>query len=156
MHWEKGAYRCGSEMVCCVDPPLRGNKFTFLYFRGPPTRRIVGPMNDESSSKAKARRAAKHPNRPGEECRAEPGTYVPLVNRAKCEGKRDCVEVCPYNVFEVRRMDDADFEALGFFAQFKSRVHKRLTAYTPHADQCKACGLCVVACPEKAIQLVRK
>ncbi|HMY15938.1 MAG TPA: 4Fe-4S binding protein [Polyangium sp.] len=113
-------------------------------------------MNDESSSKAKARRAAKHPDRPGEECRAAPGAYVPLVNRAKCEGKRDCVEVCPYDVFEVRRMDDADFETLGFFAQFKSRVHKRLTAYTPRADQCKACGLCVVACPEKAIQLVRK
>lgn len=117
---------------------------------------MVGRMSEESLNKAKARRAAKHPQRPGEECRAEAGLYVPLINRAKCEGKRDCVEVCPYNLFEVRRMDDADFQALGFFAQLKSRTHKRQTAYTSNADQCKACGLCVVACPEKAIQLVRK
>jgi NAD-dependent dihydropyrimidine dehydrogenase PreA subunit len=113
-------------------------------------------MNESSLNKEKARRAAKHPDRPGEECRADAGTYVPEINRSKCEGKRDCVEVCPYNVFEVRRMDDADFEALGFFAQLKSRAHKRQSAYTPNADQCKACGLCVVACPEKAIKLVRK
>ncbi|HEY4184287.1 MAG TPA: ferredoxin family protein [Polyangia bacterium] len=25
----------------------------------------------------------------------------PVVDRARCEGKRDCVEVCPYGVFEV-------------------------------------------------------
>lgn len=112
-------------------------------------------MKPESLNKDKARRAAKHPNRPGEECRAEPGRYLPVVNRSKCEGKRDCVEVCPYGVFEVRRIEDADFEALGFFAKMKSRAHGRQTAYTPKADACQACGLCVVACPEKAIQLER-
>lgn len=101
----------------------------------------------------KARRAAKDPKRPGEKCRAEPGAYVPVVDRARCEGKYDCVDVCPEDVFVVRRMDDADFEALGFFAKLKSRAHKRLTAYTPNADACKACGLCVVACPERAITL---
>ncbi|MBU2655836.1 MULTISPECIES: 4Fe-4S binding protein [Acetobacteraceae] len=30
-----------------------------------------------------------------------------------------------------------------------------MVAYTPHADQCRACGLCVKACPERAIQLVK-
>lgn len=79
---------------------------------------------------------------------------MPVVNRNRCEGKRDCVDVCPYDVFEVRRMDDADFTALGFFAKLKSRAHRRQTAYTPKADACRACGLCVVACPEKAITLV--
>jgi NAD-dependent dihydropyrimidine dehydrogenase PreA subunit len=102
----------------------------------------------------KARRAAAHPDRPGEECRVAPGGYRPLIDRAKCEGKQDCVAVCPYDVFEVRRMDDADFAALGFFAKLKSRAHKRQTAYTPRQDRCQACGLCVVACPEKAISLV--
>ncbi|MFT3776571.1 MAG: 4Fe-4S binding protein [Minicystis sp.] len=113
-------------------------------------------MTTPRLDKEKARRAAAHPDRPGEECRAEAGTYTPRVNRSKCEGKDDCVEVCPYDVFEVRRMDDADFAQLGFFAQLKSRAHKRQTAYTPGADRCKACGLCVVACPEKAITLVRR
>ena len=49
--------------------------------------------------KEKARRAAAHPDRPGEECRADKGAYAPVVNRSKCEGKKDCVEVCPYAVF---------------------------------------------------------
>ncbi len=102
----------------------------------------------------KARRAARHPKRPGENCRAEPGAFVPLVERGRCEGKRDCVEVCPYGVFEVRRIDDADFAALSFLQKLKSRAHGRQTAYTPNADACRACGLCVVACPERAITLV--
>ena len=78
-----------------------------------------------------------------------------MVDRRRCEGKRDCVEVCPYQVFEVRRMDDGDFRALPLLARLKSLAHRRQTAYTPRADACQACGLCVVACPEGAIELVR-
>ena len=113
-------------------------------------------MTSPHIDKEKARRAAAHPDRPGEQCRAAPGTYRPQIDRGKCEGKRDCVEVCPYDVFEVRRIDDGDFAALGFFAKMKSRAHKRQTAYTPKQDLCQSCGLCVVACPEKAITLVRR
>jgi NAD-dependent dihydropyrimidine dehydrogenase PreA subunit len=104
---------------------------------------------------AKAKLAANHPKRPGEKCRAEPGTYKPVVNQNRCEGKWDCVEVCPYNVFEVRKIDDVDFEKLSFFGKLKSRAHGRQTAYTPRSDLCHACGLCVVACPEKAIDLIK-
>ncbi len=104
----------------------------------------------------RARRAAADPTRPGKKCRAEPGSFVPVVNRAACEGKRDCVAVCPYDVFEVRRMDDEDFAKLGFFMKLKSRAHGRQTAYTPRADACRACGLCVVSCPENAIRLVER
>ena len=102
----------------------------------------------------KARRAARDPKRPGEKCLAAPGKYVPVVDRGACEGKRDCVDVCPYDVFEVRRIDDADFAKLSFLGKMKSRAHDRQTAYTPKANLCQACGLCVVACPEKAITLV--
>jgi NAD-dependent dihydropyrimidine dehydrogenase PreA subunit len=101
----------------------------------------------------KARRAAGHPDRPGEECRATPGAWRPVVDRTRCEGKRDCVEVCPYDVFEVRRIDDADYAALGFLTRLKVRAHRMQSAYTPRADACRACGLCVVACPERAIRL---
>ena len=103
----------------------------------------------------KAKRAASHPKRPGEECKATPGTWVPRVDRGRCEGKKDCAEVCPYDVFEIRRIDDADFAALGPIGKLKSMVHGRITAYTPGEADCRSCGLCVVACPERAITLVR-
>jgi NAD-dependent dihydropyrimidine dehydrogenase PreA subunit len=103
----------------------------------------------------RARRAAKDPDRPGETCRAAPGSWAPRVDRNKCEGKRDCVDVCPCDVFEVRRIDDADFERLSFLGRLKSRAHKRMTVYTPGLDRCQACGLCVVACPEDALELVK-
>lgn len=89
------------------------------------------------------------------ECRAKPGEFVPVVDRARCEGKAECVEVCPFDLFEVRRIDDADFAPLSVFAKLKSLAHGRKTAYTPRASACQACGRCVAACPEKAIKLVR-
>lgn len=89
------------------------------------------------------------------ECRAAASEFAPVVNRAKCEGKAECVEVCPFHVFEVRRMSDADFATLGVVAKLKSLAHGRKTAYTPLASSCQACGKCVAACPENAITLAR-
>jgi NAD-dependent dihydropyrimidine dehydrogenase PreA subunit len=91
----------------------------------------------------------------GPECRGEPGSFAPVVDRGRCEGKAECVEVCPFDVFEVRRIDDADFARLGVFAKLRSLAHGRKTAYTPRAPACEACGKCVAACPEKAITLAR-
>jgi len=109
----------------------------------------------ESLNPEKARRAAKRADRPGDDCRAAPGTYRITVNRNKCEGKADCVEVCPYGVFEVRRIDDADYGKLSLIGKLKSRAHGRQTVYTPGMDACRACGMCVVACPEEALVLSR-
>lgn len=82
------------------------------------------------------------------------GPVTPVVDRNRCEGKNDCVRVCPEDVFEVRTIDDADFAALSFLGKLKSRAHGKKTAYTPNAEACQACGLCVTACPERAIRLV--
>jgi NAD-dependent dihydropyrimidine dehydrogenase PreA subunit len=87
------------------------------------------------------------------ECRSQAGAFAPVVDRGKCEGKADCVQVCPFHVFEVRRIEDAGFAALGILGKLKSVAHRRQTAYTPRAADCQACGKCVTACPEKAIQL---
>jgi 4Fe-4S ferredoxin len=89
------------------------------------------------------------------DCKQAPGVFAPVVDRGKCEGKRDCEAACPYDVFEVRVIDDADFAKLGFFQRLKSRAHGKLSAYTPRAADCRACGKCVDACPEHAIRLVR-
>jgi NAD-dependent dihydropyrimidine dehydrogenase PreA subunit len=91
----------------------------------------------------------------GSDCRAAAGEFAPVVDRARCEGKADCVAVCPFHVFEVRRIEDADFAQLGVFARIKSIAHGRKTAYAPAASACQACGKCVAACPEKAIKLAR-
>jgi NAD-dependent dihydropyrimidine dehydrogenase PreA subunit len=103
----------------------------------------------------KARRAAKTKGRPGELCRAPAGRYEPVVDRTRCEGKKECVAVCPYDVFEVRTIDADEYRALPLLARLKLRVHGKQTAYTPRAADCRACGLCVVACPEHAITLAR-
>ena len=114
---------------------------------------------DEGQSKrtdaTKVRRVAADPRRPGAQCKAPPGAYAPVVDHGKCEGKVDCVEFCPYDVFDMTQIADEDYRALGWRARLRVKVHGMQTAYTPRADQCLACGLCVVACPESAIQLVR-
>jgi 4Fe-4S ferredoxin len=119
------------------------------------------PFGEEPVPAAAARRtnpdkvrvARADPNRPGEKCRAEPGRFVPVVDLTRCEGKRDCTEVCPYDVFEVTRIDDADFAGLPVFGKLRSLAHRRQAAYPVRAQDCHACGLCVVACPEAAITL---
>jgi ferredoxin len=59
-------------------------------------------------------------------------------------------------VFEVGTIADEEYRALPFFARIKVKVHGMRTAHTPRLDACQACGLCVVACPERAIKLVQR
>jgi NAD-dependent dihydropyrimidine dehydrogenase PreA subunit len=89
------------------------------------------------------------------ECKSLAGEFAPVIDRSRCEGKADCVRVCPLDVFEVGRITDADFAQLGALGKLKNVVHGRKTAYTPRASACEACGKCVAACPEKAIKLAR-
>jgi NAD-dependent dihydropyrimidine dehydrogenase PreA subunit len=88
-------------------------------------------------------------------CEGEPGSVRPVVSLSRCEGKGDCVRVCPERVFEVHRIDPADYRSLRFLNRLKIRAHGMRVAYTPDASSCRSCGLCVSACPERAISLRR-
>src|SRR5271154_4319864 len=90
-----------------------------------------------------------------DECKQDAGVFAPVVDRTRCEAKEDCVEACPYDVFEMRKLDDDDKRALPFVARVKAWVHGNRQAFAVRADECHACGLCVTARPAHAIQLVR-
>jgi 4Fe-4S ferredoxin len=81
------------------------------------------------------------------------GRLVPVIDSARCEGKADCVEACPHDVFSVRRLTNDERSALGLLARLKVFVHGGKQGFVTRPNHCHACGLCVTACPEKAIQL---
>ena len=89
------------------------------------------------------------------ECKQDAGVFAPIINRNKCEGKEDCVQVCPYDVFEMRKLSPADKSALPLVSRVKALMHRNWQAFAVRADECHACGLCVAACPEHAIKLQR-
>jgi len=87
-------------------------------------------------------------------CSQPAGKLRPMVDPAKCEAKADCVAVCPVAVFRVERIRPEVFRRLPATAKLKVWVHGMSTAETPNADACLGCGLCISACPERAVRLV--
>jgi 4Fe-4S ferredoxin len=86
------------------------------------------------------------------ECK-QPGLVVPVIDRNRCEGKKDCVEVCPYGVFEMGKLGEAERGELTTLGRVRAFFHGYKQAFALHAERCQACGLCVSGCPEKAIKL---
>ena len=89
------------------------------------------------------------------DCKPEAGIFAPVIDRSRCEGKEDCVRVCPYEVFEMGRLTAALKSALSFTARLKAPLHRNRQSFAIRAQDCHACGLCVAACPERAITLAR-
>ena len=78
---------------------------------------------------------------------------APVVDRNRCEGEEQCVQVCPYNVFEVRVLSTAERRELSLLGRLKTWVHGNRQAFVVRPGDCHACGLCVAACPERALRL---
>ena len=87
------------------------------------------------------------------DCRGEPGKVAPVVDRNRCEGKEDCVRVCPYDVFEIRVLDAADRASLSLMGRLKAWAHGNRQAHVVRPKDCHACQLCIDACPESALRL---
>ncbi len=95
-------------------------------------------------------------NDPEAQCAQEPGIFRPVIDRNRCEGKEDCVAVCPYQVFSIGTVAPEQRRGLTLMGKLKGYTHKWQQSFALNADACHACGLCVAACPEKAIRLSRE
>jgi NAD-dependent dihydropyrimidine dehydrogenase PreA subunit len=89
------------------------------------------------------------------DCKQEPGAFTPVIDRARCEGKADCVVICPYSVFDLDILPPEQRAGLPMMAKIKGTLHGWKQSFAVNTDACRACGLCVQACPEKAIKLKR-
>jgi NAD-dependent dihydropyrimidine dehydrogenase PreA subunit len=88
-------------------------------------------------------------------CKQSPGVFRPVIDRNRCEGKADCQRVCPVGVFEIGILPEAQRTGLTMKGRIKGFVHGWKQALLANPQACEACGLCVKACPENALTLVR-
>lgn len=88
-------------------------------------------------------------------CKHPAGVFSPVIDRNRCEGKGDCARVCPESVFTIGTLPVQMRSALSLKGRVKGFAHRWQQALLVSPDSCKACGLCVSACPESAITLVR-
>lgn len=88
-------------------------------------------------------------------CKQPPGVFSPVIDRNRCEGKGDCVEVCPKSVFTLGVLPVPERKNLSWIGKVKGFAHGWKQVFIPDIDVCEACGHCVAACPEKAITLAR-
>jgi 4Fe-4S ferredoxin len=88
-------------------------------------------------------------------CKDTIAHLIPVIDRNKCEGKAECATVCPYNVFAIEILPPSERSTLSVRRKLKGLFHGWKQAFTPNADACHACGLCIASCPEHAITLRR-
>jgi NAD-dependent dihydropyrimidine dehydrogenase PreA subunit len=58
-------------------------------------------------------------------------------------------------VFEIRKLTPDERSALPLLIRLKVWVHGGKQAFVLRPNDCHACGLCVTACPKKAITLAK-
>jgi NAD-dependent dihydropyrimidine dehydrogenase PreA subunit len=68
-------------------------------------------------------------------CGKQPrGRFMPHIDRNRCEGKGDCIAVCPFNVFSIGKLAAADRQAQGHGAWLGTGLHaerRRLRGLRP-------------------------
>jgi len=90
------------------------------------------------------------------DCKFDAGFMVPVIDPMRCEAKGPCVPICPYDVLAIRVVPPEVKAGLSLIGRVKLFVHGGKQAYVENPDACHGCGLCVQACPEKAIKLQKQ
>jgi len=86
-------------------------------------------------------------------CKEDSGLVFPVVELNVCESRGFCKQVCPYHVFEILEIKEEQFAELSFVGKLKTLLYGREKAIVINPYSCHSCGLCVMACPENAINL---
>ena len=100
--------------------------------------------------------APAHPTLDDADCKFDPGFLIPVIDTMRCEAAGPCVPACPYQVLAIRAVTAEEKATFPIIARFKLFVHGGKQAFVIDPDACHGCGLCVQACPEKAIKLQRQ
>jgi 4Fe-4S ferredoxin len=94
--------------------------------------------------------------KPEDNCKFDPGVMMPIIDPMRCEAAGPCVPICPYDVLVLRTVSPAEKANLPLRGRLKLFVHGGKQAFVLDPDACRGCGLCVQACPEKAIKLQKR
>jgi 4Fe-4S ferredoxin len=89
-----------------------------------------------------------------ERCEPASGPLVPHIDRNRCEGKADCVRVCPFDLFTIITLSPGQRAELPLLSRLRATIHGNKQAAIDSPSDCHACGKCVAACPENAITLI--
>jgi NAD-dependent dihydropyrimidine dehydrogenase PreA subunit len=87
------------------------------------------------------------------DCKEAPGVKAPVIDPTRCEGSGACLEICPYRVFALRRPEARAFVRLPLLTLLRVATHGGRQAIADRPRDCRACELCVSACPTAAIAI---